>query len=287
MKLSMRRFGYLLATVTLLAIVGVSRPFRDLYQPGPVIDRNTSVTDPLSFDRYHIRDGLRTVVVDNTLKSTASASLILHRQRKSQYFVYMNLRELYLEDLNVQLFYSTNQPVELFNDLRNALLDDIRTEEAHGQDFQRPEDIETSRAIDETFLTRVYVQGMRELSLNFPDDMRFRIASRIALANLVDGTIRFSDDVSVEDANGIHLEARYAVWVKKLNGILFPDGYRSIDEHSERNYPAGFFTVSSQGDLCASASMPAINIEPDMVERMDNALREKLLERLGISPERQ
>jgi hypothetical protein len=200
---------------------------------------------------------------------TLSAKQLIHRKRKTQFFIYQNLKELYLQ--NTQILFSpphdtaqkeqqaiqvpspsaTEQPGKNFDTVQKE--QQVIPFELIGKSFESFGSFKSS--IDEVLsgepdinldiLSRVIFDGL-SMIIVLPDKKQFSIQADIAIVPTDFRHLVFTGNVRMESGTGQIIAASQAVWSCKDGGFFFPNGH--ILENRQDNDPA-FYNVMLTGAL--------------------------------------
>jgi len=204
---------------------------------------------------------------DNRLFFSLSADKVLHRKRISKFFVYQNLKEIFLSGVQID-FYPYNM-ASLKN--KNILipLDDLGSSfTTLGKPSTPIEDYLAGNAdIDLDLLSRILLENL-SLSVFLSPDKKFSITAKEARINTDLENLALEGPITIADSDGKEMHASEAVWSKKFNGIYLPGWYIL---NNKQHKGKAFFAINTKGKFSKVLKTPDMECV-DFIEEREKAL---------------
>jgi hypothetical protein len=245
--------------------------------------------DVYEFDRFKLTEVEKTVSRDNRITAALSADQVLHRNRQSGSIIFYNLNEIYIVNLSLNWDASGEPPLQaLFSDvpflssLGNEL-SSVNKKEKRSAGGSVEQDKKEKRlaggSVEQDMVTRIVADGFK-IKVAFDAGRVAAISSDTATLTIQDQNIVFEGDVVVEDSEGRRLSAPQAIWSKRQEGILFPQGYSEQESNRNKEQGIAFFELDHDGALTKIEKIPAIQLHQDLVDQLENLLWAHLFQKL-------
>ena len=210
--------------------------------------KNENEEEP--FDHFRVI-GVSLVRRDSDQRKLFSveAERIIHRNRRARFFLYYNLKEIYISGLKIG-FYPRQQPAQEKSQVLNASFENIGGRLLSTLGFpslseNHSEHQETNAAI----LTRVVIEKL-SMTINYQEGSRVFLSSEMAFINLRGAT--FEEYFSLTSTDGKNLSAPTAIWLKDSESIYFPNGYSLQSNGISQEGTEAVFTLDRDGRLSQS-----------------------------------
>lgn len=233
---------------------------------------NENAEEP--FDHFRVI-GVSLVHRDSDQRKLFSveAEKIIHRNRRARFFLYYNLKEIYISGLKIG-FYPRQQPAQEKSRVLNASAEEKRTVTQDTEPAQEKSQVlnasfeniggrllstlgfpslsenhsehqETNAAI----LTRVVIEKL-SMTINYQEGSRVFLSSEMAFINLRGAT--FEEHFSLTSTDGKNLSAPTAIWLKDSESLYFPNGYSLQANGINQEGTEAVFTLDRDGSLSQS-----------------------------------
>jgi hypothetical protein len=226
------------------------------------------------FDHFRLT-GVSLVRRDDAQRKLFSveAEKIIHRNRRARFFLYYNLKEIYISNLKVG-FYPRQQPdreksrllSRSFEDISDQLLSTLGfpalSENHSGEVSEKqaevletpgfpslPENHSKRQETEADILTRVVIEKL-SLMINCQEGRQVLLSSEMAFINLRGAT--FEEYFSLTSTDGKNLSAPTAIWLKDSESIYFPHGYSLQFNGISQEGTEAVFTLDGDGRLSQS-----------------------------------
>jgi len=192
---------------------------------------------------------------------------VIHRKRISKFFVYQNLKEIFLSGVQID-FYPYNM-ASLKNKTFLIPLDDLSSTFASlGNPSTPVEDYLAGNAdIDLDLLSRILFENL-SLNIFLSPDKKISISAKFARVNTDLENIVLEGPVTIVDSDGGEMLASEAVWSKKFNGIYLPEGYIL---NNKQHKGKAFFAINIKGKFSKVLKLPDIEYK-DFIEEREKVL---------------
>jgi hypothetical protein len=272
MKYFNQRFPWIifiaLPLLLVIAIFLCSLKHDEITQGNPSLPDIASLSHPEGYyDNFKVEKISIVKRKDNRLFFSFSADKVLHRKRISKFFVYQNLKEIFLSGVQIDFYRYNMSPLKNKNSL--IPLDDIGSSfTTLGKPSTPMEDYLAGNAdIDLDLLSRILLENL-SLNVFLSPDKKFSITAKEARINTDLENLVLEGPVMVMDSCGKEVLTSKAVWSEKFNRLYLPDGYTL---KSEEHKGSAFFAINSQGELSRVWKCP--NIEyVDFIEEREKVL---------------
>lgn len=255
---------------------------------------------PRDFDSFRINDLSMVEKKGNSVLFSLSAKQVVHRKRRNDFFVYNNIKEIYMRDVRLDIYPGTAEVTAAVTAGADHTVKQIAPARPR-RATERPRFVKKDISIpakdiggifhnlsDSTPIKR-YLSGHPDIDLNLlsrllmenmvmvfhlGDGKTLSISAGGAILNLDDlQNMIFIDNVVITGSDGYRIETDKCIWSRKFHGILFPHGYTA----SRREVHGGhFFLVSRGGVLSRTAHVPKVNYVDLLGQR-----EKELIDRLG------
>jgi len=202
----------------------------------------------------------------NNLIVSLHADKIIYRKRTSNFFDYKNLKEIYIENAEIDIVKEGPTFIDkLYEDMK------IFSNEYLTNNSFKNERPDAKKEIMSRILFNNIVMRM-----HYPEQKTiFSRASNAEINYNIDNIV-LNDDVFVKDEKGIEYYAKSAVFSGKYNGFYFPIGFVTKRYKTNRKV---FYVINRLGDVYKSENVPQINYI-DLLSKMEGELFLKMMRRL-------
>ncbi len=207
-----------------------------------------------------------------------SADKIIHRKRASRFFVYQNLKEIFISGARIDIVMNNNDSA---NDNIAIPLNNIGDILKSLGKSQTPveEYLRGTTDINLDLLTRILFRDIA-VNVHLFDGGRISISADSARINFDSENIILEDHVHVADSANNKLLSSMAVWSKEFNGVYLPEGYRLQNEYRKEK---AFFAVDGRGEFSKVNDLPDIKYA-DFIEEGEKVLYDKLPAYVRLMP---
>jgi hypothetical protein len=253
------------------------------------------------FDNFEMEGAYCLSKENNKVRFSLSVGKIIHRGRTSRFFKYMNLKELYMEDLAIDIYPFVEEkgakkisiPVRDLGHTFTALgkpseppseyLDEgaaprreqgrpVKASESPGEHSRERSDL------DMTVLTRLVITNLK-IRTHLRGGKEFSIRAKSADINLLQEPVLVMENAILTASDGSEILSGMSVWTERFKGVLFPDGYMTSNSYHPGK---SFFYFNRAGLLCKSDYVPEIHYE-DIIGKEEQDLADRMTK--NMSPE--
>lgn len=207
----------------------------------------------VEFDRFYLTGVSASKYEGGRTSFSFDADRIVHRKRRAKFFVYQNIKEIYISNLKMDAYAGASVPSADGKATAVPLGDmfDIFTM-LNGSQTPPGEYPADNPDPNLSLLSRVVIDGLT-MNMHLHNGQMVVIAARGAIANAYSGNLVFEESARVVFSNGEELTAPVGVWSKEFKGIYLPKGYLfRNDYHRER----AFFRITEDGRFLNARQIP-------------------------------
>jgi hypothetical protein len=240
------------------------------------------------YDNFRIKNISAVRRDGNKVIFSLTADTVIHRKRISKLFVYQNLKEIYMSDIGLNIYfdqYPDNVFQLVYDSLKtliflnksedSSVVDDTYSRGISYEPHESPEHNDwDGRDIDLDFLTRIlfdnvtvviYLPRNEKVSLSFTNARMNSDFENIVLEGL-----------KVISYRGQELCACQGVLTKRYIGIYLPEGYTLGNNYFKEK---AFFAITSKGELVKNDRLPEIEYA-DKIEEYEEVLYSNLTKKI-------
>jgi hypothetical protein len=202
-----------------------------------------------------------------------SADSIIHRKRKSKFFEYQNLKELYLDRAVLDLYPGKEPSLAEGRCLPFALLaKSINLVPGAGPARSIESYLQETGDIDLDILSRVLFDDF-SLNIHYPTGRFLAITAEKAWIGGDFQSLVLEGAVRVISTGGEVVRASRAVVSRRFDGILLPSGYLRQEVYQSHQ---AFFRLTAEGRLAWSSRAPRVEYG-DQLEAKENEFYGRIL----------
>lgn len=224
--------------------------------------------------------------IGNNNQISLKADNIVYQKRNSDFFDYQNLKEIYIENAEIDIYndFPLNKQDKDLSYI-NKLIDSIDVFCSYQSPIKTNTRNKKSDAETE-LLSRIIFKNIN-LKFLYPNNKIISLQASNAEINYNIDNIVFNDHVIMKDYNGKEYNAKIAVFSERFKGFYFPEGF--ITKRYKTNKKQ-FYVINNFGHILHSHNIPEINYidllskkERDLFIKIVNKLPPQLRLMLGLS----